>query len=103
MKELELLATIQRHESFTKASPGGIGDDCALLESRPDFQIIVSTDLLQEHVHFSRAWSTPAQIGQKLVSVNLSDIAAMGGSACCALLWKLDISRRLAKISSNLV
>ena len=68
-------------ERAREASPGsvelGIGDDCALL--RPGPGTLVTTDLLQEDVHFRRAWGTPRQLGRKALTVNLSDIAAMGG------------------------
>lgn len=55
----------------------GIGDDCALLTGRPDFQLAVSADMLLADVHFF-ADINPAYIGHKALAVNLSDLAAMG-------------------------
>ena len=41
---------------------------------------LVATDLLVEGVHFRSAWASPVDIGFKALAVNLSDIAAMGGT-----------------------
>ena len=58
----------------------GIGDDCAVLELPPGHVLLTSTDLLIEDVHFRPAWSDWRSLGGKCVSVNVSDVAAMGGS-----------------------
>jgi thiamine-monophosphate kinase len=63
----------------------GIGDDCAVLETRPGASLLATTDLLLENVHFRRGWAEPADIGWKSLAVNLSDIAAMGGRPRWAL------------------
>ncbi|WP_305042732.1 thiamine-phosphate kinase [Geoalkalibacter sp.] len=57
----------------------GIGDDCAASRPAPGELLLTSTDLLIEDVHFRRAWSDPRTLGRKSVSVNVSDVAAMGG------------------------
>ncbi|MCF0175149.1 MAG: thiamine-phosphate kinase [Bacteroidales bacterium] len=56
----------------------GIGDDCAVIPQGEN-DILVTTDLLVEDVHFLRSDAEAWQIGWKSVAVNLSDIAAMGG------------------------
>lgn len=55
----------------------GPGDDCAVV--RAPGNVLLTTDVLVEGVHFEPGWLTPAQIGAKAVLVNLSDVAAMGG------------------------
>ena len=63
-----------------KAADTGIGDDCAVIRSFGGKELLITTDSLVEDVHFSLSHSTPAIIGEKSVYVNLSDIAAMGGT-----------------------
>ena len=58
----------------------GIGDDCAVLPYSATRYQLVSCDLLVEDVHFVADKITSYQLGYKAVSVNLSDIAAMGGT-----------------------
>jgi thiamine-monophosphate kinase len=55
----------------------GIGDDCALLQPRPDTQLAISSDMLIEGRHFF-ADVDPAALGHKALAVNLSDLAACG-------------------------
>jgi thiamine-monophosphate kinase len=55
----------------------GVGDDAAVLEV--EGPLVVTSDGLVEGVHFRREWTPPALLGRKALSVNLSDVAAMGG------------------------
>jgi thiamine-monophosphate kinase len=57
----------------------GIGDDAAAVETAP-FSL-VTTDSQVEGVHFERISAPPRLLGRKALTVNLSDIAAMGGIA----------------------
>lgn len=58
----------------------GIGDDCAIIDANEREDWLVSTDLLIEDIHFIKNAITPEQLGYKSLAVNISDIAAMGGT-----------------------
>jgi len=64
----------------------GIGDDCAVLKKNSETVWLVTMDTLVESVHFDASWHPPELLGRKAVSVNVSDIAAMGGKPCFVLL-----------------
>ena len=55
----------------------GIGDDCALLAIPAGYELAITTDTMVENIHFFPD-ANPAQLGHKLLAVNLSDLAAMG-------------------------
>ncbi len=55
----------------------GIGDDAALVEIPPGYQLATSVDTMVDGVHFLPD-TDPFKLGQKLMAVNLSDLAAMG-------------------------
>lgn len=55
----------------------GIGDDAAEISLAKDSNLVISTDLLIEGIHFDLSYSPLAHLGYKAVVVNLSDIAAM--------------------------
>lgn len=63
----------------------GIGDDAALIRSRPEYSIILTTDALAEKVHFDLQYVPLEALGWKSLAVNLSDVAAMGGRPVCCL------------------
>ncbi len=56
----------------------GVGDDCAVLEYK-DSEILVSTDLLLEGIHFDLTYVPLKHLGYKSAVVNFSDIYAMNG------------------------
>ena len=57
----------------------GAGDDCAVLAFEPGRQVLVTTDLLMEGVHFDLQYVPLKHLGYKSAMVNLSDIYAMNG------------------------
>ena len=57
----------------------GVGDDCAVLAYPADKEVLVTTDLLMEGVHFDLTYMPLKHLGYKSAMVNLSDIYAMGG------------------------
>lgn len=79
--ELALLAKIRQNLPQKRFSTLrlGIGDDCAILSPRSVDEVIVTTDLSLENVHFRRDWHSPEAIGHRCLARGLSDIASMGG------------------------
>ncbi len=78
--EFGLLARIKKRVSAPSSDVVlGIGDDAAAFKLSGDSLGLISSDLLIEGVHFDSGYTTPYQLGQKALAVNLSDIAAMGG------------------------
>lgn len=62
----------------------GIGDDTAVLDQPGDEYLLATVDMLVEDVHF-RFGGIEEAIGQRAMAVNISDIAAMGGTPRYAL------------------
>lgn len=69
-----------------RANFAAIGDDAAVLPFNDKENYLVSKDILVEHRHFRRTTTSPADLAQKALHVNLSDIAAMGGVPLYVLL-----------------
>ena len=81
MKEKEFIHNIAKSfHSHSALLTKGIGDDCAVFGCHDTMEWLISTDLLVENVHFVLDWHDPYKLGRKCVAVNLSDIAAMGGT-----------------------
>lgn len=85
MAEFALIDAIARRARRRRDVALGIGDDCALLNPPPGYQLAITQDTLNESVHF-RSSDEPAAIGHKSAAVNLSDLAAMAAEpAWCTL------------------
>ena len=57
----------------------GVGDDCAVLHY-PDSEVLITTDMLMEGVHFDLTYIDLQHLGWKSAMVNISDIFAMNGT-----------------------
>ena len=73
---IERIRAAARSEASVRC---GIGDDCAAVTVPAGHLLLTTTDLLIEGVHFQLAWSDMRTLGRKSVTVNVSDVAAMGG------------------------
>jgi thiamine-monophosphate kinase len=80
LPERKLIQRIRRQAGPSARSlVRGIGDDCAVLRPSPQHDLLVTTDLCLEDVHFRRAWHPAPCVGHRCLTRGLSDIAAMGG------------------------
>ena len=103
--ELKLIEQIKRtcekldRENLYEFIVKGIGDDCAELASPSGRNLIITTDTMVEGTHFKLSYFSPGFLARKLVSVNVSDIAAMGGVPFAALL-NLEVPSHLKDLDS---
>ena len=74
-----------------KSTKYGVGDDCAVLHY-PDKEVLVTTDMLMEGVHFDLTYIDLQHLGYKSAMVNISDIFAMNGTP-----RQLTVSMALSK------
>src|SRR5512143_818169 len=91
--EMELVDWLKR--VCSGSSPGltvGIGDDTAVVRPSRGMEVILTTDLSIEAIHFLRRLHPARSVGHRALARALSDVAAMGGRARYALL-SVAISR----------
>jgi thiamine-monophosphate kinase len=80
LREFRLIRDLARR--FGRVGPAvrrGIGDDAAVVRPEAGRDLVMTTDLVVEGVHFDPATASWEDIGYKAAAANLSDIAAMGG------------------------
>ena len=82
-------------ELKNESSRYGIGDDAALLSYSTDKEVLVTTDLLMEGVHFDLTYVPLKHLGYKSAVVNFSDIYAMNGTPR-QITVSLGISKRFS-------
>ena len=63
-----------------KETVKGIGDDAAILQFSDDEEVLITTDLFMEGVHFDLTYFPLKHLGYKVVVANISDIYAMNGT-----------------------
>jgi thiamine-monophosphate kinase len=76
--EFQLIERLLKRLGAGRRAILGPGDDCAILRPTRARQLL-TIDSMVEDVHFKLAWGTPEALGARALTVNLSDIAAMGG------------------------
>ena len=87
--ELETIERIRRRVALPPAGGLvlGIGDDCAIFRPRGASEdLLFTTDMLIQDVHFRRETHGAGDVGWKALARGLSDIAAMGGEPRFCLL-----------------
>ncbi len=84
-----LTKDIQIQNQSTKL---GVGDDCAVMHYS-DKEVLMTTDMLMEGVHFDLTYIDMQHLGYKSAMVNISDIFAMNGTPK-QLLVSLAIDKR---------
>ncbi len=77
--ESELIARLVKRLRLSPRTLLGPGDDCAILAPARRPQLL-TIDSMVEDVHFRLQWGPPEKLGARALAVNLSDIAAMGGT-----------------------
>jgi thiamine-monophosphate kinase len=76
--EFALIRRLQQKISLRQESTVlGIGDDAAIIAPAAGQEVVVSTDLLVEGIHFDLSFCPLRHLGYKAVAVNVSDVAAM--------------------------
>lgn len=76
--EFGLIRHLTRNfELLNESSILGVGDDAAVVAFEPGMQVVVTTDLLTEGIHFDLMYVPLRHLGYKSVIVNLSDVYAM--------------------------
>jgi thiamine-monophosphate kinase len=80
-------------ELKNKSSVMGVGDDCAVMHY-PDKEVLVTSDMLMEGIHFDLVYTPLEQLGYKAAMVNISDVFAMNGTPR-QLIVSIAIDKRL--------
>ncbi len=78
VREIGEQGLLQRLQQFCPA--GVVGDDGAVLPMPPAHQLVVTSDVLVDGVHFSDRTTPPKSVGWRSAAANLSDLAAMGAT-----------------------
>lgn len=79
IREFDLIRQLaRRHGAGRPSVDCGIGDDAAVVSVSAGRQLVLTTDLLAERIHFDLRTASFQDIGYKAAIANLSDVAAMG-------------------------
>ena len=79
MSEQDIIAQYFSHHQSSTYVDIGIGDDAAVVSPPENSKLVITTDTLNEGIHF-HANCSPGNLGHKVLAVSLSDLAAMGAS-----------------------
>ncbi len=99
VKLIEHLTAKLKH-SYDSTVHLGIGDDAAAIRISANKYLLIAVDMLVQDRHFVLDKIEPEQLGYKSIAVNLSDIAAMGGTPTHAVIsigWPAKTELRYAE------
>jgi thiamine-monophosphate kinase len=110
--EFGLIAAVTRRLPQGDGVVLGPGDDAAVVAA-PDGRVVVTLDMLIEHRHFRRDWSSAYDVGRKAAAQNLADVVAMGARPTALLIglgappdlpadWALELADGLRDESNPL-
>ena len=88
MSEFEIIDKYFRPLTMGHEGTAGLSDDAAVIEVPHDHELVITSDTLNEGVHFFNG-EPPENIARKALRVNLSDLAAMGAAPLC---YQLNIA-----------
>lgn len=91
--EFDLIASVFAPLAANAPGAFALGDDAATVAPSAGHELVVTTDAMVRGVHFDRH-TTPADVGRKLLRVNLSDLAAKGAEPLAYVLtaaWPADV------------
>ena len=57
----------------------GMGDDCAAFQPRPGYDLLVTCDCMVENRHYLPQFISAHDMGRRAITLNISDVGAMGG------------------------
>jgi thiamine-monophosphate kinase len=77
---------LRREGLHTSRLTLGIGDDCAAFRPRTGYEILITCDSVVEGRHYMPGRITAFDLGRRAMTLNISDIGAMGGTPLYALL-----------------
>lgn len=100
MDEFKFIETIKPNYYQQSSVIKGIGDDGAIVQPPSGTQLIIATDTMVEHVHFSFDYMSLEDVGYRVLAANISDLAAMGSFP---LYYIVNISSPKSFANSSLV
>lgn len=80
VEELDIYRWLDERSNDAPSGQVWIGDDAAVLPGPGDTDLLAAVDTVVSGVHFDPSTSSLADVGWRAVAVNVSDIAAMGGT-----------------------
>jgi thiamine-monophosphate kinase len=83
--EFAFIEWLRKRTASDPRVPIGIGDDTAAIRFTPGREVLVTTDMILDGIHFDSTRTPARLIGRKAMAVNLSDIAAMAGVPVAAV------------------